>query len=101
VEKNCFWFTGVDIKKTEYGIEILMEDYAKSIEKLGNIRVAKPKDLLTKMELKVFRKYTGKLSWLAANTHPDLAFTALAMSKHNSCAMIKDLKAINHVVDRI
>jgi hypothetical protein len=61
VEKNCFWFTGVDIKKTNDGIEISMEDYANSMEKLDNICVAKSTDLLSKTELKVFRKYTGKL----------------------------------------
>jgi hypothetical protein len=101
VEKNCFRFTRVDIEKTAEGIEISMEDYAKTIEKLENIRVAKPDDILTRTELQVFRNYTGKLSWLAANTCPDLAFTALAMSKRNSCATIWDLKKINQVVDMI
>jgi hypothetical protein len=95
VEKNCFRFTGVNIKKTEDGIEISMEDYANSMEKIENIRTAKADDLLTRTELKVFRKYTGKLSWLAANTRLDLAFMTLAMSRRNSCATIQDLKIIN------
>jgi hypothetical protein len=101
VEKNKFRFMGVDIEKTANGIEISMEDYAKSMEKIEEIRIAKPDDPLTRPDLAVCRKYTGKLSWLASNTSPDLAFTALLMSKRNSCATIKDLKKINAVIDRI
>ena len=32
VESNCFRFTGIDVKKVKEGIEISMEDYAKSLE---------------------------------------------------------------------
>ena len=49
----------------------------------------------------MYRKYTGKLSWLASNCRPDLAITALLMSKKNSNATIKDLKKINVVIGKI
>ena len=53
-----------------------MEDYAKSLEEV-HIRDAKADEPLTRDELKVLRKFVGKLNWLAANTRPDLAIYAL------------------------
>ena len=53
------------------------------------------------MEKKLYRKYMGKLLWWAENTRPDLVFTALSMSKKATMATLKDLKAINGVVDKI
>ena len=41
---------------------------------------------------------TGKLCWLANSTRPDLSYTALAMSKKNNSAQIKDLRDITRVV---
>ena len=32
IEDNEFMFTGIDVKKVDGGIEILMEDYAKSLK---------------------------------------------------------------------
>ena len=58
-----------------------MEDYAKSLEFIEEIRAVKGDELLTKTENKLYRKFTGKISWLAANIRPDLAITALEMSK--------------------
>ena len=43
---------------------------------------------------------TGKLSWLANSTHPDLSYTALAMSKRNNSAKIKDLRDISRVLKK-
>lgn len=100
VEKNKFRFTGIDIHKSENEIVISMEDYAKSIEEIQDIRKASPDDLLTKQEMKVYRKYAGKIGWLAANTRPDLSITALLMPMKNNDAKI-DLKRVNHVVRRV
>ena len=78
-----------------------MEDYANSMSHVEEIRDAKGDDLLTRTELLLYRKMTGKISWLASNTRPDLAVTALLMSKKNSNATIKDLKKVNKVIDKI
>ena len=67
-----------------------MQDYVGSLEEMREIRKAARDDPLTRAELKVFRKMTGKLSWLANSTRPDLSYTALAMSKKNTTAQIKD-----------
>lgn len=40
---------------------------------------------------------TGKLSWLANSTCLNLSYTALAMSKKNNSAKIKDLRYISKV----
>ena len=77
-----------------------MEDYVESLEEVKEIRKADRDDPLTKTELKVFRKMTGKLSWLANSTCPDLSYTALAMSKKNNSAQIKDLRDITRVVKK-
>ena len=43
---------------------------------------------------------TGKLSRLANSTRPDLSYTALAMSRKNNSANIKDLKDISRVLKK-
>ena len=100
VESDSFRFTGIDVKKTETGIEISMEDYAQSLEDI-NIREAKADEKLTREELKIYRKYVGKLNWLAANTRPDLAIYALDMAKKQKKAVIKDLREINRVLKKV
>ena len=49
-------------------------------------------------ELKVYRGYTCKLSWLAEKARPDLSFTALNMSKKGVSAVMSDLKQVNHSI---
>ena len=44
---------------------------------------------------------TGKISWLANSTRPDLSFTALQMSKKNNAATIADLRDINRVLKKV
>ena len=100
VEDDSFIFTGIDIKKVEEGIEISMEDYAKSLEEV-QIRDTKADDPLTRDELKVLRKFVGKLNWLAANTRPDLAIYALELAKKQKKAMVKDLREINKVLKKV
>ena len=91
VESDCFRFTGIDVKKVKEGIEISMEDYAKSLENI-QIREAKADEPLTRDELKVYRQFVGKLNWLAANTRPDLTIYALELAKRQKKAAIKDLR---------
>jgi hypothetical protein len=50
-----------------------MDDYATSMESIEDIRQAKSEEPLTRTEIQLYRKYTSRLSWLAANTRPDLA----------------------------
>ena len=88
------------MKTVDDGIEIEMKDYVDSLEEVKEIRKAVRDDPLTRAELKVFRKMTGKLSWLANSTRPDLSYTALAMSKKNNSAQIKDLRDITRVISK-
>ena len=60
------------MEKIEGRIEISMNDYAVSLEDV-EVREDKSDEQLTREEMQVLRKYVGKLSWLAANTRPDLA----------------------------
>ena len=92
IERDSLRYTGIDVKTVENGIEVEMKDYVDSLEEVKEIRKANKEDPLTKTELNVFRKMTGKLSWLANSTCPDLSYTALAISKKNNSAQIKDLR---------
>ena len=81
IEKDKFRYTGIDVATVEDRIKIEMEDYVDSLEEVKEIRKAERDEYLTEAELKVYRKMTGKLSWLANSTRPDLSYTAFAMSK--------------------
>ena len=50
--------------------------------------------------MKEYRKVTGKLSWLANSTRPDMIYTSLSMSKKNNCATIADLRNISRVLKK-
>ena len=60
-----------------------------------------PDDPCTEVEMKVFRKYVGKLSWLASNTRLDLAIDVLSSARKEKNPVLKDLRDINRIVDKI
>ena len=75
-----------------------MQDYVDSLEDIKeNCHADKGEDL-TKAEIKEYRKVTGKLSWLANSTRPDMSYTTLSMSRKNNCATIADLRNISRVL---
>ena len=82
-------------------IEVSMEEYASSVELIEEIRRADKEEKLTQVELKEYRKYTGKMSWLSQGVRPDLSYTALQLAKKNNSATIADLMKINKVVEKI
>ena len=53
------------------------------------------------MEEKQYRKYVGKLNWLAQSTRPDLCFTSLSLAKRNAVSMIADLKGVNGFLKKV
>ena len=73
-----------------------MEDYSKSLKKITEIRKTDDRtELLIKLEMKLYRKMTGKIAWLTNSTRPDLCYQALQMSKINQGATISDLRDVN------
>merc|ERR1712243_528036 len=101
VEEDNFRFTGLDVKTKNGKIEVSIEDYAESIQEIKEIRKAKRDEKLMKAELKEYRKYTGKISWLAQGTRPDLSYSALSLTKKNNDATISDLRNVNRLVDKV
>ena len=101
VERDRVRFTGLDICSVANKIKISMMDYVQSLEDVSTIRKANCDEELTRLELKEYRKMTGKLSWLANSTRPDLSYTALQMSKKNNSATISDLRNINKVLMKV
>ena len=91
IERDKFYFTGLNVSTKEDRIEIEMADYVASLQDIKDIRKADRDEELTKIEMKEFRKMTGKLSWLANSTHLDLSYMALAMSKKSNSAKISYL----------
>ena len=71
------------------------------LEDVKEIRKTDKDDDLTKQEIKEYRKVTGKLSWLANSTRPDLSYMALAMSKKNNFTKICDLRNILRVLKKV
>ena len=90
VEKDSFRYTRMDLCAVDDGIEISMEDYVDSLEEIKEIRNADQEDDLTRLELKQYRKITGKMAWLANSTRPDLSYLALEMYTKNYLAKIED-----------
>ena len=53
---------------------------------------------LDKQKLKEFRAASGKITWLAEQTRPDLAFDVIDMSSHNKDATVKDVRTMNKIM---
>ena len=80
VEEDVFRFTGLDVKVVTDGIEISMEDYSQSLKDITDTRkVDDWNEELSKLEMKLYRKMTGKIAWLANSTRPDLCYLAMQM----------------------
>ena len=94
VEDNEFRYCGLDIKIEETKLEVSMEEYTLSLEEWP-VREGKKREHLNKDELKVFRKITGKISWLAMNCRPDLSHNSLKLSMRSRDATLQDLKYAN------
>ena len=88
------------MQKFEDRIELSMNDYAASLEDM-EIREDKSDEKLTREEMRVLRKYVGKLSWLAANTRPDLAIYALDLAKKQKSAVLKVLRSVNRILQKV
>ena len=101
VEENEFRSTGLDVKAEKGKIEVSIEDYAKSVEPIEEIRKADRNEKLTKLELKEYRKYTGKISWLSQGTRPDLSYSEIQFAKKNNSTTIADLRTVNKVVEKV
>ena len=102
VEENVFHFTVLDERAVETGIEISMDEYSGSLKDILKVRKTDDRlEPLSKLEMKLYRKMTGKMSWLANSTRLDLSFLALQMSKNNQEATISDLRDINRVLNKV
>ena len=62
VERGRFRFTGLDILRQEESIVLSMEDYIRGLEEIKDISKADRDKPLTRLELKEYRKMTGKLA---------------------------------------
>ena len=63
VEEDKFRYTGLDVNVISDGIEISMEEYAKSLQSLTEMRKVNDRnEPLNKEEMKFYRKMTGKIA---------------------------------------
>ena len=56
---------------------------------------------MTKLEMKEYRKMTGKIAWLANSTRLDLSFIALKMSKNSKDATISYHIDVNRILVKV
>ena len=77
-----------------------MQHYVNSLEEIKEICHADKGEALTKAVMKEYRKVTGKLSWLANSTRPDMSYASLSMSRKNNCATIADLRNISQFLKK-
>ena len=101
MEKDKFCFTGIDIERMEDSVKMSMKDYAGIITEIEEIRTGEKMEALTKIENKLYRKYVGKISWLAENCRPDLSIVALKLARRSKEPKLEDLHYINKVVRKI
>ena len=101
IEEDEFRFTGIDVKRKNGVITVSMDAYAESIENIKEFRDVSPGESLTFLESKVYRKFNGKLAWLASNARPDLSYEAHMMSKKASKATMADLRDTERIMTKI
>ena len=99
-EKNVFRFTGIDVNREENGdILISQNQFAESLEEIDINKTRKdPSSPLDREEYKKFRGAIGKLSWIAEQSNPSIAFDTLELSFHNKKATVADLKKTNKII---
>ena len=100
-EYGKFKYTGVDVELCDDGAIILEQEAYKDGLKVIPVDLKEdPNRNLNKKEFKEFRGAAGKISWLADMTRPDLAYDSVELSGHNKDAKVKDLKAMNKLIER-
>ena len=100
VEDGSFRFTGIDVEQFHDRIELSMDDYAASLEDVA-VREDKSTESLNRDEMRILRKYVGKLSWLASNSRPDISIYTLNLAKKQKQATLKDLRDINRILQKV
>ena len=73
-----------------------MEEYARGLENL-EIRKGSFDNKLTDVEIKMYRKYIGMLTWFASNTRLDLSVNVIDSAKFQKNATLRNLKNINRI----
>ena len=51
--------------------------------------------------MKIYRKYIGKLNWLASNTRPDIAVYVMNSTRNQKKARLKDLRNIYRILIKV
>ena len=77
-----------------------MEEYARSLEKL-EIRKGSFDNKFIDVEMKMYRKYIGMLTWIASNTRLDLSVNVIDSAKFQKNATLRNLKNINRIQDKV
>ena len=68
---------------------------------IRDIRRAGRDEPLNEIELKEYRKMTGKIAWLENSTRPDLSYTPLQLAKKNNSVTITNLRYLNTVLTKV
>ena len=77
-----------------------MEEYASSLERL-EIRKGSFDNKVTDVEINMYRKFIGMLTLLASNTRLDLSVNVIDSAKFQKNAILKNLKNIIRILDKV
>ena len=100
LEYDEFRFTGMDVRRECDRIVVSMEEYVRSLEMI-EVKKGSPRETLTDVEMKVYRKYVGNLTWLASNMRPDLAVYVMESARKQKNTMLKDFRNINRILEKV
>ena len=82
-------------------MKVSIKDYVQILNEIEEIRKAIRHKRLSRIEIKEYRKFTRKLSWLAAGTRSDLSYTVLNRLQKNKTATITDLHNRDEVLKKV
>ena len=77
-----------------------MEEYASSLERL-EIRKGSFDNKLTDVEIKMYSKYIGMLTWITSNTRLDFSVYVIDSEKLQKYTSLKNLKNIIRILDKV
>ena len=78
-----------------------MNEYMQGWKDIKEIQKTKRDEELLKLDMKEYRKITGKISQLANSTRLNLSYTPLQMSKKNTNATIAHLRDVNRILKKV
>ena len=100
MKDDGFHFIRIDVSRKRDRYNCCMEEYASSLERL-EIRKGSFDNKVTDVEINMYRKFIGMKTLLASNTRLDLSVNVIDSAKFHKNAILKNLKNIIRILDKV